>query len=139
MNPIKKEDVSASLKGKSNISNHLKEILKNASKEVVICTSAQDMNSKARVFANTFSLLKKNKIKIMIALSGDEKLIKELEKRFEIKIKKMDIDAKVFVVDRKEILFYTSKSSKEEDNAIWLNSEFFAQAFASMLEISLRN
>ena len=139
MNPIKKEDVSASLKGKHNISNHLKEILQNATKEVVICTSAEDMNSKARIFSNTFNLLKKNKIKILIALSGDDKLINELEKKFEIKIKKMDIDAKVFVVDRKEILFYTSQDSKDEGTAIWLNSEFFAQAFAGMLEISLKN
>lgn len=138
MNPVKKEDVSASLKGKLNISNHLKEILQNAKKEVVICTSADDMNSKARIFANTFNLLKENKVKIMIALSGNEKLIKELEKKFGIKIKKMNIDAKVFVVDRKEILFYTSQDTKDEGTAIWLNSEFFAQAFAEMLEVSLR-
>ena len=138
MSPIKKEDVSASLKGKLNISNHLREILQNATKEVVICTSAEDINSKAKIFAQTFKALKENKIKILVALSGDEKLIKELEKKFEIKIKKIKIDAKVFVVDRKEILFYTSQNAKEEDIAIWLNSEFFAEAFASMLDITLR-
>ena len=139
MNPVKKEDVSASLKGKLNISNHLKEILQNATKEVVICTSAEDMNSKTKIFLQTFNLLKKNKIKIMVALSGESSLIKELEKKFDVKIKKIDIDAKVFVVDRKEILFYTSQDTKDEGAAIWLNSEFFAEAFASMLELSLKN
>jgi sugar-specific transcriptional regulator TrmB len=137
MNPVKKEDISASLKGKSNISSHLREIIQNATKEVVICTSAEDMNSKSRIFQQTFKALKENKIKIMIALSGEKDLIKELEKKFEVKIKKMDIDAKVFVVDRKEILFYTSKNTKDNDIAIWLNSEFFAEAFASMLDITL--
>jgi len=139
MNPIKKEDISASLRGKSNISNHLREILQNATKEVVICTSAQDINSKLRIFQQTLKLLKKNKIKILMALSGENSLIKELEKKFEVKIKKMEIDAKVFVVDRKEILFYTSQNAKEDEIAVWLNSEFFAEAFASMLELSLRS
>ncbi|MCW8965894.1 MAG: hypothetical protein OQK82_04285 [Candidatus Pacearchaeota archaeon] len=139
MNPIKKEDVSASLKGKSNISNHLREILQNAQKEVIICTSAEDLNSKGRIFLQTFKGLKENNVKILVALSGDNSMIKELEKRFDVKIKKMNIDAKVFVVDRKEILFYTSKNAKEDDNAIWLNSDFFAQAFASMLDLTLRS
>jgi len=39
-------------------------------------------------------------------------------------------------VDRKEILFYLSKSSDKEDLAIWLNSEFFSQAFASLFEMT---
>jgi sugar-specific transcriptional regulator TrmB len=139
MNPVQREEVSASLKGKLNISNHLREILQNAKKEVVICTSADDMNSKSRIFAQTFELLKKNKVKLVIALSGDAELVKELEKRFNTKIKKIEIDAKVFVVDRKEILFYVSQSAKDDDNAIWLNSGFFAEAFASMLELSIKN
>ncbi len=138
MEPVKKEDVSASLKGKSNISNHLREILQNAKKEVIICTSAEDINTKLRIFAQTFKALKENKIKIIVALSGDEKLIKELEKKFEIKIKKISIDTKVFVVDRKEILFYTTQNTKDNDIAIWLNSEFFAEAFSSMLDLTLK-
>ncbi|MFC1666200.1 TrmB family transcriptional regulator [Nanoarchaeota archaeon] len=104
MDPVKKEEVSVSLKGKSNISNHLKEVLQNASQEVIICTNAEDMNSKARIFAHTFDLLKKNKIKLIIALCGEDNLIKELEKKFDIKIKKMDVNAKVFVIDKLEIL-----------------------------------
>ena len=138
MNPVKKEDVSASLKGKSNISNHLREILQNANKEVIICTSAEDVHSKAKIFAQTFKALKENKIKLIIALSGEDNLIKDLEKQFDVKIKKIEIDTKVFVVDRKEILFYTSQSAKEDEAAIWLNSEFFAEAFAGMLDITLK-
>ncbi len=45
----------------------------------------------------------------------------------------VDHPAKFFIVDRNEILFYVSKQG-EEDLAIWLNSEFFAQAFASLFE-----
>src|SRR4030042_1990701 len=38
--PIKREDISAAIKGRSNISNYLREIIREASKEVLICENA---------------------------------------------------------------------------------------------------
>ena len=35
------------------------------------------------------------------------------------------------------MLFYISKGEDKEDIAIWLNSEFFAQAFATLFEKAL--
>ena len=49
-------------------------------------------------------------------------------------IKKIDLDAKFFIIDKKEILFYLSKENDKEDIAVWLNSEFFSQAFASLFD-----
>jgi sugar-specific transcriptional regulator TrmB len=138
ISPVKREDISASLRGKSNISNFLKEIIKNAKKEVVICTNAEEIRSKAKLFSQTIEILKKSNIKIKIALSGDEKLIKEIEEKLAVKIKRIEIDAKFFIVDRNEVLFYISKGggaeSEAEDIAVWLNSEFFVEALASMFE-----
>lgn len=135
--PSKREDLSAALKGKSNISNHLREILQNARKEVIICTSAQEAQTKVKLFAQTFSLLKKANIKVSMALSGDKALISKLSKEFGIKIEQVNIDAKFFIVDRKEILFYLSKDTDKEDLAIWLNSEFFTEAFSSLFDKAL--
>ena len=45
LEPVKREDVSAALKGKSNITNHLRDILQNASKEVIMCTNVREMQS----------------------------------------------------------------------------------------------
>ena len=132
--PVKREDISAAIKGRLNISNYVREILQNAKKEVIICTNAEEIDSKTKLFQQTFELLKKSNIKIKVALSGEENLIKTLEKTFEIKIKKINIDTKFFIIDRKEILFYLSKDKSQEDIAIWLNSEFFAQAFATLFE-----
>lgn len=133
--PVKKEDLSASLKGRSAISNFLKEILREAEKEVILCTNAEEMKSKAKLFYQTFELLKNAGIKIKIALSGDETTIREIEKIFSMKIKKIDIDTKFFIIDRREILFYLSKEeSDREDLAVWLNSEFFAESFAALFE-----
>ena len=136
--PIKREDISAALKGKSNISNYLREILQDAEKEVIICTNAEEMNSKAKLFGQTFEILKKANIKIKLALSGDERLVKQLEGKFKMKIKQVDIEAKFFIIDRKEILFYLAKNSNNEDIAIWLNSPFFAEAFAVLFEKAMK-
>ena len=135
ISPVKREDISASLKGKSTISNFLKEIIREAAKEVIICTNAKEIKTKAKLFYQTFEHLKKEGIKLKIALSGDEALIKEIETKFGMKIKRIDIDTKFFIIDRKEILFYLSKKELgTEDIAIWLNSDFFAEAFASLFE-----
>lgn len=137
MEPIKKEDISISLKGKSNISNYIKEIIKNAEKEVIICTNAEELISKQRLFSQTFEVLEKSGVKIKVALSGNGNLIKQIESKFKIKFKRININAKFFIIDRKEILFYLSKNQSEEDVAIWLNSEFFSKAFASLFERAL--
>ena len=135
INPVKKEEISTSLRGKSNITNFLREIIESATKEVVICTNAGEIKSKAKIFLQTIETLKKANIKIKMALSGDEKTIKELEEKLAVKIKRTEIDSKFFIVDRREVLFYISKSgSDSEDIAVWLNSDFFVESFASLFE-----
>lgn len=136
--PIKTEDISMALKGKANISNNIKEIMKGAKEEVIICTNAEEVMSKLKLFQQTFDVLKKSDVKISVALSGDSKLIKQLSDKLEVKLKKININSKFFIIDRKEILFYLSKTSDENDIAIWLNSEFFAGAFASLFERALK-
>ena len=73
--PVKQEDISGSVRGKSTIYNHIKELLENSKKEVIICTTTQELLSKSRFFSLLFDRLQKNNIKIKIALSGDEKEI----------------------------------------------------------------
>ena len=141
INPVRREDLSAALKGKTNITNHLREILQNATKEVIICLNAEEMKSKMKLFQQTFDNLKKADIKIKVALSGDESLIKKIAEILKVKISKIDIDTKFFIIDRKEILFYLLKENKEsndEDIAIWLNSEFFGDAFTSLFERAMK-
>ena len=135
--PIKREDISAAIKGKSNISNYLREIIREAKKDVLICTNVKDILSKAKLFQQTFDVLKKANIKIKLCLSGEETLIKKAETELGIKVKKVDIDAKFFIIDRSEILFYLSKPESKEESAIWLNSGFFSEYFAALFELAL--
>lgn len=137
MSPARKEELSLALRGKSNISNHLKELLLNAKEEVIICTNAQEFASKMKLFHQTLGTLTKLNVKINIALFGDEKLIKQISEKLGVKIKRININSKFFIIDRKEILFYVSKNS-DEDSAIWLNSEFFSQSFAVLFETGVK-
>jgi sugar-specific transcriptional regulator TrmB len=134
ISPVKREDISAAIKGRSNISNYLREVLQEAKKEVIICTNAEEFNSKIKLFQQTIEILKKSNIKAKIALSGDESLINRISKVLDMRIKKISIEAKFFIIDRTEILFYLSNNQAHEETAIWLNSEFFAQAFATLFE-----
>jgi len=138
IDPVKREDISASLKGKMNITNHLKEIITNAKKEVIVCTNVLELKSKAKLFMQTFEILKKNNVKIKVALSGDAEIIKSLAEKFDMKFKHVDIDGKFFIIDRCEVLFYISKDPEGDDIAIWLNSDFFSGAFAVLFDKAMK-
>jgi len=139
INPVKREDLSASIKGRSTISSHLSEIIESAKEEVIVCTNFKEMKIKEKLFMETVSLLKKKGVKVKVALSGNPELIKKLSETMKIKITPVEVDAKFFIVDRKEILFYLNRESTKEDQAIWLNSDFFSEAFADLFEIATRN
>ncbi len=136
--PTKREDISAAIKGRSNISNHLREILQEAKKEVIVCNSAKELSSKSKLFKQTFDILKKANIKVILALSGDKEMVKKIGEDLGVKTILIDIDSKFFIVDRKEILFYLSKDANDEEVAIWLNSEFFTNAFATLFNAALK-
>ncbi|MEM3116452.1 MAG: TrmB family transcriptional regulator sugar-binding domain-containing protein, partial [Candidatus Pacearchaeota archaeon] len=136
LNPIKREELSAAIRGRINISNYLQDILKNVKNEVIICTNIENIESKMFLFKKTIDSILKSGAKVKIALSGDEGLIKKVEKELNIRIRKVDIEAKFFIIDRKEIIFYLSKdkSKSKDDTAIWINSEFFSNAFAKIFD-----
>jgi HTH-type transcriptional regulator, sugar sensing transcriptional regulator len=137
LSPAKKENLSLSLKGKLAISSQINESLGNAKKEIMICFSAEEIKAKFKLFYNTFKKLKKEGIKIKIALYGEKELIKELSKNLNLRIYSINISSKFFIIDREQILFYLFDNKKEEETAIWLNSSFFSNTFAILFEKSL--
>jgi sugar-specific transcriptional regulator TrmB len=94
MSPVKKEELSLALRGKLNISNHIKELILNAKEEAIICTNAGEFASKIKLFRQTFDILKKSNVKVNVALSGDEKMIKQLSEKLNVKIKKINLNSK---------------------------------------------
>lgn len=136
--PVKKEELPLSLKGKEAVSGYIKELIGKAKKELIICNDAENVKSKVKVFKKTIDFLKKSNIAIKIALFGDNEIIDELSGIFGLKIKKVDANAKFFIVDKSEVLFYLSKD-QDEESAILITSEFFTRAFSDIFELSLKN
>ena len=138
--PVRHEDLSGSIKGKSIIYNHIREILENAKKQVVICTSTNEILNKSRVFSLLFERLRKANIDIKIALNGNEKDIKKINQKFRLRAKKTEIDAKFYIADEEQVLFILSKGVAPEDEiAIWLSTPFFTTALVALFEKATGN
>ncbi len=137
--PVRHEDISGAIKGKSTIYNHIKEVLENAKKQVVICTSVEEIKNKSRFFSQIFDRLKKANIKIKIALSGQEKEIKRINAKHNIKAKPISVDAKFYIADNDQVLFAISNgSAPEEELAIWLNTPFFTSALTFLFDEAVK-
>ncbi len=133
--PIKHEDLSGAIKGKSNLFNHIKELAESANKEVIISTSTHEINEKARTFAAIFATLKRRRITLKIALSGEESEIKKINNKFKIKAEKLDINSRFVIIDKEQALLMLSQNPKDEDEVgIWINSDFFVNALAFLFE-----
>jgi len=126
--PVKHEDLSGAVKGRSAIYNHMREIFENAKKEIIICTTLRDFSDKQRLFSSIISKLIKNEIKVKIALSGNESEIKRISNKIKVKIKPITINTKFFIVDGEQVMFMLSEGAEDEDVAIWLNTAFFTNA-----------
>jgi len=137
--PIRQEDISGAIKGKSTIYNHIKELLESAKQEVIICTSTEELQHKSRFFTLIFEKLRKANIKLKIALSGEEKEIRKINAKYRLKAKQLNIDARFYIADTNQILFSISKgNSPDEDIAIWLNTPFFANSLRFMFEQAVK-
>ena len=138
--PVKQEDISGSVRGKSTIYNHVKELLENANKEIIICTSTTEILNKSRFFSLLLDRLKKANIKMKIALSGDEKDVKKINNKFRIKAKKIDVDTRFFIADNEQVLFIISNSAMpDEEIAVWLNTPFFASSLGFMFDQAVKD
>ncbi len=133
--PVRHEEISGAIKGKSTIYNHVKDLLENAKKEVVVCTSTNEILIKSRFFSSIFDRLNNANIKLKVCLSGPEKEIKKINTKFKIKAKQIDIDTRFFIADNEQVLFMISKGDlPEEEIAVWLNTPFFTNALVFMFD-----
>lgn len=137
INIIKKHEMSTAISGKTNIYSHLREMLENSEKEAIIVMPVDELEARPRVFMPLFDRLKKANIKLKIALKGEEKDIKRVNERFNIKAVKTELDSRFFISDKKQILFMLSPNSLHDNNdvGIWLNSEFFANSLVAMFNL----
>jgi len=136
--PIKSSELSGSMRGRSNVLSRIRELLENSKKEVLICTSTADFEDKGRVISSALEKLNKNNVKVKIALSGDAEKVKKINSKFNLKARYTDSNARVFIADNKEVLFMVTPETAEEEIAVWLDSPFFTEALALVIENSMK-
>ena len=138
ISPIKSSEIAGSLRGRSNVLSRVRELLENAKNEALICTSVTDFEDKGRVLASVVEKLNKKEIKLKIALSGDSEKIKKLNIKYNLKAKPIYSNARVFMADKKEVLFMVTPESAEEEIGVWLDSPFFTDSLSNIIDGSLK-
>jgi len=136
---IKTCEITGSLKGRSNIIPRLRELVQSAKKEVFISTSVLDFEDKSRALLPVLEEAAKKNVKVRIALFGSPEKIKKVGAKTTLKPAQTNSEAKLYLADKKEILFMITSDNSEEEIGVWLNSPFFAESISGMLEAKFKS
>jgi len=136
---VEPSDLSGSVKGRQNVYNHLDMMIREAEETVTIVTTANGLNRKLEALEPSLEKAKKRGVKIRIAAPIDESnkiIAKELSKYAEVR-NMPKIRARFAIVDSEQVLFLVLDDEKVHPNydvAIWLSTEFFANAMEQLFE-----
>ena len=119
-------EMTGSLQGKSNIYNHLEDMLRNASKSVLISATQNEFVEMSSRLRNVFEKLKIKNVKVKILTQINDvtkKQVNELKNFAEIK--NTNNKSRFCIVDGKEMVFMVMGENQihpSYDVAIWVNS-----------------
>jgi len=131
--PVNTEELSGTIKGKTSIYSHLKDMIGGATDNIIMATNTSALRKKAKFINPLLENLKKKGIKMKIVVNGTDEEISQLTKEVKADIKKTDINARFCVVDSKQILFMLKPNAVNgDDTGIWVNSNLFATALNSL-------
>ena len=136
---VEPADLSGSVKGRQNVYNHLDMMVREAEKTITIVTTAAGLNRKLEALLPSLEKAKKRGVTIRIATQitdENKEIASELSKIAEIKsMPKMR--ARFAITDSTQLLFLVLDDEKVHPNydvAIWLSTDFFAQAMEQLFE-----
>jgi sugar-specific transcriptional regulator TrmB len=136
---IKKQDISGTIKGRTNINTQITEIINSGEKELILCAPVSEIKRRIKLIEPIFKKLKDSKIKVNIALNGSEEDIKLINDKLDIKAKKSDINSAFYIVDRSQILFMLNDTDdNSEQMAVWFSSPFFVKSFTSIFDLAMK-
>ena len=136
---IRKQDISGTISGRTNINSQISDVLNLAKKEVIICAPCEEIRRRIKLLEPIIRTLDKNGIKIIFALKGDAEEIKQISDKLKIKAKNIDINASFYIADKTEILFMlNSADAGNEQMAVWFSSPFFVQSFSTLFDMALK-
>jgi sugar-specific transcriptional regulator TrmB len=139
MELIDPTELSAAVKGRHNLHDHVETMLKDAKEEVVIYANPSEIERLVVYHMSSFKDLKKRGVKIKIITTVTEKSaenVKTLLDFAEIRHSE-DIHAKFYLIDSNEVLFHMIPEERIHptyDTAIWVQAPLFATALSDLFE-----
>ncbi len=136
--PIKNNNLSTSIRGRSNLYTQMRDLMENAEKSVYLATSVYELSNKAVMFKDTFSKLNKRKVDVKVIVPDSSKDAEKLSKKFGVEIKSKPINARFIIADKSELIFTMKPTTTHDDfdYGIWINSPFFTNSVAYMFELA---
>lgn len=139
--PMKNNEISTSIKGRSNLYSQIRDTMESAENCVYMATSSYELNSKQKIFLDVFDKIKKRNIDIKVIVSDNDAEAKKLSKKFGVVIKSRNISARFVISDKKELIFTLRPTSTYEDHdyGFWINSEYFTNSLAYLFELAWKD
>lgn len=143
---VEPSDLSGSLRGRQNMYNHLDMMIRGAEKSITVVTTAEGLNRKLEMHAQSFEKAKRRGVTIRIAAPLTESnlaVAKELSKYAEVRdSSNSGLNGRFVVVDAEELMFMLLNDKTVHPNydvAVWISTEFFARALEQMFELAWGN
>jgi sugar-specific transcriptional regulator TrmB len=139
--PIKNQELSTSIKGRSNLYTQMRDVMENARNSVYISSSTFELLSKQKMFEEIFSRLKKSNIDIRVIVQDSQDEVRKLARKFGVPIKTRNLNARFVIADKHEIIFTIKPTSVHEDfdYGVWINSDYFANSMAYLFELAWKD
>ena len=135
---VEPSELAGSLKGRTNLYNHLDTMIKNSKKSVSIATTSQGLIRKIAALKPSMEAAKKKGVKIRITAPMTEDVKERLKDVAETAdFKHSDMKARFCVVDSKEMMFMVLNDDDVHptyDLGVWVNTPFFSSALERMFD-----
>ncbi len=138
---VEPHELSGSIKGRRNIHNHLNTMIKSASKNVTLVTTAEGLTRKVEFLKKSLEAAHKKGAEIRIAapITKDNiKLAKEISKIADVRNLK-EPSSRFTITDGKETMFMMLDDKEihpSYDVGVWLNTPYFSSALHQMFDLA---
>ncbi len=131
-------ELSTSVIGRDNVLSFMKGLMEHAEKSILITTTPDGFSRKLNLVNKVMKKSRKKPIKIKLIATHDEKAAKKFTGKIDLINK--DVGSRMIIIDNKELLFMLNGGNSDDDHdcGVWVKSEFFAKAVATLVEHQLR-
>jgi len=143
---VEPSDLSGSLRGRQNMHNHLDMMIRGAEKEVTLVTTEDGLNRKIEALLPSLESAKKRGVSIKIAspiTSKNIKSAKQLSKIADVRdTSESKLNGRFVIIDSDQLMFMLTDDATVHpnyDTAVWLSTDFFANAMNQMLQTTWKD